>query len=111
MHNYSEKKRVYFSKSGISVFYIHFKKFPSTECLSINIILLNNNACTFSIVSKINKMYECFANTFLLTCHKCHIKTFTREGETRERHAKKVKRQKLYKYTFIISTGCSVKKQ
>lgn len=74
-----------------------------------NIIFLNNNACTFSIVSKINKMYECFANTFLLTCHKCHIKTFTREGETRERHAKKVKRQKLYEYTFIISTGFNVK--
>lgn len=52
-----------------------------------------------------------FANTFLLTCHKCHTKTFTREGETRERHAKKVKRQKSYKYTFIIiiSTGCNVK--
>lgn len=52
-----------------------------------------------------------FANTFLLTCHKCHIKTFTREGETRERHAKKVKRQESYKYTFIIliSTGCNVK--
>lgn len=62
-------------------------------------------------MSKINKMYEYFANTFLLTCHKCHIKTFTREGETRERHAKKVKRQKLYKYTFIISTGCNVKKK
>jgi hypothetical protein len=47
-----------------------------------------------------------FANTFLLACHKCHIKTFTREGETRERHAKKVKIQKLYEYTFIIiSTG------
>lgn len=75
-----------------------------------NIILLNNNACTFSIGSKINKMYECFADTFLLTCHKCHIKTFTREGETRERHAKKVKRQKLYEYTFIISTGYNVKK-
>lgn len=73
-----------------------------------NIISLNHNACTCSIVSKINKMYECFANTFLLTCHKCHIKTFTREGETRERHAKKVKRQKLYEYTYIISTGSNV---
>lgn len=59
----------------------------------------------FLTVSKINKCMNGFANTFLLTCHKCHIKTFTREGETRERHAKKVKRQKLYKYTFIISTG------
>lgn len=64
-----------------------------------------------SIVSKISKMYEYVANTFLLTCHKCHIKTFTREGETRERHAKKVKRQKLYEYTFIISTGRNIRKQ
>lgn len=60
------------------------------------------HACTFNSVSKINKCMNGFANTFLLTCHKCHIKTFTREGETRERHAKKVKIQKSYKYTFII---------
>lgn len=65
----------------------------------------------FSMVFKINKCMNGFANTFLLTCHKCHIKTFTREGETRERHAKKVKRQESYKYTFIIiiSTGCNIK--
>lgn len=72
---------------------------------------LNIDACIFLIVFKINKCMNGFANTFLLTCHKCHTKTFTREGETRERHAKKVKRQKSYKYTFIIiiSTGCNVK--
>lgn len=94
------------------MFYIDFRKFPSTVMPKQQYNSVQcNNACTFSIMSKINKMYECFANTFLLTCHKCHIKTFTREGETRERHAKKVKRQKLYEYTFIISTGCNVKKK